>query len=259
MRDAALWGLALTVTLALATWLASLWRHDASLVDRMWPVFISGAGALYFVQLPGDGARRWVVLALSLAWALRLGLYITHRNWGHGEDRRYVAIRRRNSPGFGWKSLYLVFGLQAVLAWIVSAPLLVAQAGQRPLGGLDIAGLLLAGFGLVFEALADAQMARFKADAGSRGQVMDRGLWRYSRHPNYFGEACVWWGFGLLALGAGGLPGAWSLVSPLLITLLLLKVSGVVLLEQDIAERRPAYRHYIERTNAFVPGPPRQP
>ena len=114
-------------------------------------------------------------------------------------------------------------------------------------------------FGIGFEAIADAQMSRFKADPSHRGRVMDRGLWRYSRHPNYFGEACVWWGMWLMALGAAGLGGAWSVVSPLLMTWLLLRVSGVRLLEADIGHRRPAYRDYIARTNAFVPGPVRRP
>ena len=168
-------------------------------------------------------------------------------------------MRERNQPEFGLKSLYLVFMLQAVLAWLVSAPLLAGLAGVEPTGWLDIAGFALGAFGLVFEATGDAQMARFKANPAHKGQVMDRGLWRYTRHPNYFGECCVWWGLWLMALGAGGLGAAWSIVSPALMTFLLVRVSGVALLEKDITERRPAYRDYIARTSAFVPWPPRQP
>jgi len=249
--------LAVVAALALATWLVSVVRRDASLADRMWPVFIAAAAMVCWRSLPAPGARADVMLVLVLAWALRLALYITHRNWGHGEDRRYRAIRARNEPGFACKSLYLVFGLQALLAAIVAAPCLVGMASARPFGALDALGAALAAFGIGFEAIGDSQMARFKADAAHRGDVMDRGLWRYTRHPNYFGEACVWWGLALMALSGAGVGGAWCLVSPLLMTVLLLKVSGVSLLEKDIAERRPAYRDYVQRTPAFFPGPPR--
>jgi steroid 5-alpha reductase family enzyme len=253
----ALAGLAVIVVLALATWLASLARADVSLVDRTWSLFIAGAALAYAAALPSAGARGAWLLGLVLVWAARLSAFITWRNWGHGEDRRYREIRARNQPNFGFKSLYLVFGLQAVLAWTVSTPFLVGLAGGGPLGGLDVAGIAVAAFGIAFEAVGDAQMARFKADAANSGRVMDRGLWRYTRHPNYFGETCVWWGVWLVALAGMGWSGAWCVVSPLLMTVLLLKVSGVALLEKDIGERRPAYRDYIARTNAFVPGPRR--
>lgn len=251
-------GLALTASLAFLTWIASLVRHDASLIDRMWPICIVGAGLVYFALLPVQTVRGLWMAVLGAAWAVRLCLYITWRNWGHGEDRRYKAIRTRNQPNFGFRSLYLVFALQAVLAWLVSAPFLAGMAAARPLGALDAFGAVLALFGIFFEAIGDAQMARFKADPASKGQVMDRGLWRYTRHPNYFGEACVWWGLWLVAIGGAGWGGMWSVVSPLLMTWLLLKVSGVAMLEGDIGERRSAYREYIERTNAFLPGPVRK-
>jgi steroid 5-alpha reductase family enzyme len=254
----ALAGLALIAALGFLTWIASVVQHDVSLVDRTWSIFITGAAAVYFALLPPSGARGGWMLTLAVAWALRLSIYITARNWGHGEDRRYQEIRARNQPNFAFKSLYLVFALQAVLAWTVSAPFFAAMAGSRPLGALDITGLALTAFGIVFEAIGDAQMSRFKADPANKGQVMDRGVWRYTRHPNYFGETCIWWGFWLVALGGAGWGGAWSVVSPILMTVLLLKVSGVSLLEKDMAERRPAYRDYIARTNAFFPGPPKR-
>jgi steroid 5-alpha reductase family enzyme len=181
-------------------------------------------------------------------------VYITKRNRGHGEDRRYQAIRAENEPGFRWKSIYIVFGLQAILAWIIALPLLAATLGTSPLGWLDYTALVLWLIGLFFEAVGDQQLADFKARPENKGKVMDRGLWRYTRHPNYFGEACIWWGYFLFAIAAGGW---WTIVSPVLMTFLLLRVSGVALLEKDIGERRPAYRDYIERTNAFFPGPPR--
>jgi steroid 5-alpha reductase family enzyme len=255
---AALVGLVPIVGLSLATWLASVARRDASLVDRMWGAFIASAALAWFAWLPAPGARGLAMLVLVVAWALRLGLYVTVRNWGHGEDRRYQQIRARNEPRFALKSLYLVFGLQAVLAWVVAAPFLAGMAAQRALGVLDFIGMALAAFGIVYEAIADAQMSRFRSDPAHRGQVMDRGLWRYSRHPNYFGEACIWWGFWMLALGGAGWAGAWTVVSPVLMTVLLLKVSGVSLLEKDIGERRPAYRDYVARTPAFIPGAPRR-
>jgi steroid 5-alpha reductase family enzyme len=250
-------GLWLIVLLALCTWVASVWRHDVSLVDRMWPVFIAGAATVYFLLQSDVTLRGACMGALVLAWGTRLCVYITRRNWGHGEDRRYQAIRARNQPGFAFKSLYLVFALQAGLAWTVSTPFMPGMSSSAPFNVLDVLGAALAAFGIVFEAVGDAQMARFKADPANRGQVMDRGLWRYTRHPNYFGEACAWWGFGLMAL-ATGLDAAWTLVSPVLMTVLLLKVSGVSLLEQDMGERRPAYRDYIARTPAFIPGRPKQ-
>ncbi|MEC5388068.1 DUF1295 domain-containing protein [Uliginosibacterium sp. H3] len=258
LLDAALSGLGVIVAIALVTWAISVACKDVSIVDRVWPIFMLAAGLTYACSLGVDGARAVIVLALVATWALRLSGYITWRSWGGEEDRRYQEIRARNQPDFAFKSLYLVFALQAVLAWIISSPLLVAVASQNPLGWLDAIGIALAAFGILFEGIADTQMALFKARQENKGQVMDRGLWRYTRHPNYFGESCTWWGFFLIALSAGGFGGAWTLVSPVVLTLLLLKVSGVSLLEKDIGERRPGYREYIQRTNAFVPGPPRE-
>ena len=248
--------LALLLAMGAATWLASLPLRDVSIVDSVWPLLLAAAGALYALRLAPrpPGPRTLVVLALLAAWALRLCLYITVRNAGHGEDRRYQAIRRRNDPGFAVKSLYLVFALQAVLAWVLSFVLLAALRSAAPWSWLDAAGALLAAVGLAWESIGDWQLSRFKRDPARRGQVMDRGLWRYSRHPNYFGESCFWWGLWLLALAAGG---AWSVVSPLMITFMLLKVSGVALLESDLRERSAGYRDYIARTNAFLPWRPR--
>ena len=251
----ALGGLAVSALLAVLTWVASLVQRDVSLVDRTWSLMICGASLAYAWQVEWPAARASCVIALVLAWAVRLAVHITTRNWGHGEDRRYQAIRARNQPNFALKSLLYVFALQAVLAWVVSAPTLAASAGRRELGVLDVVGVVVAIVGLLFEAVGDLQLTLFKRDPGNRGRVMDKGLWRYTRHPNYFGEACFWWGIWLLAVGAGGLAALWTIVSPLLMTVLLLKVSGVAMLEKDIGERRPAYRDYIARTNAFVPGP----
>jgi steroid 5-alpha reductase family enzyme len=246
--------LAVTLAIAFATWAVSVFARDASIVDSVWAVMILAAGLAYAATLPDPGPRTAWVLALAAAWAARLSIYITWRGWGELEDRRYRAIRERNQPGFAFKSLYLVFGLQAVLAWIVAAPLAGAALSTEPLNWLDAAGAALAVFGIGFEAIADWQVARWRATRGAHGEVLAQGLWRYSRHPNYFGEFCVWWGFGLVALGAGA---EWALLSPVLMTVLLLKVSGVALLEKDLSARKPAYAAYMRRTNAFFPGPPR--
>jgi len=248
--------LAAASALAVAGWLLSLLKRDVSLVDSLWSLFFLACGAVYALGAPPDAARTAVVLALLAAWSVRLSAYLTWRNWGEGEDRRYQALRRRHEPGFAWKSLGIVFLLQALLAVFVSLPLLPALRAAEPLGLLDAAGIALWCAGMVFEVAGDVQLARFKADPANTGAVLRSGLWRYTRHPNYFGEFCVWWGFYLIACAAGGW---WTLASPLVMTLLLLKVSGVSLLEQDIGERRPAYADYARRTNAFFPGPPRSP
>ena len=239
---------------AFLTWIASVVRRDASIVDGVWSLMIL-AGAVAYAWAAGmtaESPRALGSLGIACVWAARLSVHIIVRNHGRPEDRRYQAIRARNQPHFEWKSLYLVFGLQAGLAWIVALPLMVAAAAPSPLSALDLIGAALAIAGLVIEALADWQLAQFRSQGA--GRVMDSGLWRYSRHPNYFGECCVWWGFWLIALAAGA---GWTLISPLLMTVLLLKVSGVALLEQDIAERRPGYAEYVRRTNAFFPGPRR--
>ncbi|MBP1687165.1 MAG: putative rane protein [Deltaproteobacteria bacterium] len=248
--------LAVILAAAFVTWLFSLVKRDVSVVDSLWPLLFVAAAVTYAATVPHPGPRTTIVVTLVSLWAVRLAGYLSWRNWGEPEDRRYQTMRRRHAPNFAVTSLYLVFGLQGLLAWVISVPLLAAIAGAPPLGAIDAIGVALWCFGWGFEAVSDWQLARFKAQPASRGQVMDRGLWRYTRHPNYFGECCVWWGLYLLGLAAGGW---WTVVAPLLMTFLLLRVSGVALLEQDIGERRPAYRDYVARTNAFFPGRPGRP
>ena len=240
------------LTLALVAWAVCTMRRNVGLVDIFWPLFIATAALAWLAQQQAPSQRGWLVLGLVALWALRLATHLGIRNWNAPEDHRYQAIRRRNEPGFVWKSLYLVFGLQALLALVVAAPVCDALTGTGRLGPIDVIGAALALAGIVIEALADAQLTRFRACPDNRGKVLDSGLWRYSRHPNYFGEFCVWWGLFLLALAAGGW---WTAASPLLMSVLLLRVSGVRLLESDIGTRRPEYATYIARTNAFIPGP----
>ena len=239
--------------LAAAGWVVSVIRRDASVVDPLWSLFFLFAVLAYRQLLPRT-PRGDLLLLLVALWALRLAGYLLIRNWGEPEDRRYQKIRVRNEPGFWWRSLYLVFGLQAALAAVLSLPLLWAAASHAKLGVLDVFGTVLWLVGFLFETIGDLQLARFKR-VGAAGAVLDRGLWRYTRHPNYFGEALLWWGYFLLAAAAGGW---WVVFAPMLMTFLLLRVSGVSLLEADIGERRPAYRDYVARTNAFLPWPPRR-
>lgn len=256
MSPLASWFTALPFMLATAllAWVVCTRRRNVGLVDIFWSLFLLVAAGVFFSVVVAPAPRALLVLALVGIWSLRLAVYLALRNWNAPEDHRYQAIRARNQPGFEWKSLYLVFGLQAALAFIVSLPLHGAITASAPLQWLDLAGAALVLGGVLVEALADAQLAAFRANPANRGQVLDTGLWRYSRHPNYFGEFCVWWGFYLLALAAGAW---WSIASPLLMSVLLLRVSGVTLLEQDIGGRRPAYAQYVARTNAFFPGPRR--
>jgi len=245
-------GFAAMLAAALVTWVASVFKRNVAIVDSVWSLLFLLGGLSYAADAGPLGPRARLILGLLAVWALRLAFYITWRNWGHGEDRRYQAIRARNEPHLALKSAYLIFGLQAALAWIISLPLLGAITSAGALGLLDVIGTLLWLVGITFEAGGDWQLARFKADPANRGQVMDRGFWRLTRHPNYFGDFAVWWGFYLLAVGAGAW---WSIPGPLLMSFLLLRVSGVSLLEKDIGERRPRYAEYVRRTNAFFPGP----
>jgi steroid 5-alpha reductase family enzyme len=256
MTTPLLWLSALPAMLgmALVAWGLSTARRNVGLVDIFWSLFLLLALVLYVALASVHSARAWLVLALVAIWSVRLAAYLAARNWSAAEDHRYRAIRERNEPGFIWKSIYLVFGLQAVLAWLISAPLAAAANSLDPLDVFDLTGTVLVVLGICIESIADAQLVRFKALTSNADRVNDRGLWRYSRHPNYFGEFLVWWGLFIIALGTGAW---WTVFAPALMTVLLLKVSGVALLEKDIGERRPAYRDYRARTSAFFPWPPR--
>jgi steroid 5-alpha reductase family enzyme len=248
----------LAVLLGLMTglWLVSIARRDASLVDPFWGTgFVVVAWLACVLNRPVE-PRAMLLAVLTTLWGLRLSLFLLWRNWGHGEDRRYRAMRDHWGPRFWWVSYVTVFLLQGVILWFVSLPLqaaIVANPSAFP-SGLDIAGLGLWTVGVLFESLGDWQLARFKADPANAGRVMDRGLWRYTRHPNYFGDFCVWWGLYLIAAAGGAW---WTVGSPLLMSLFLMRVSGVTLLEQTIVDRRPDYAAYQRRTNAFFPGLPK--
>lgn len=238
-------------------WLESVRQKNASIVDAFWGAGFVLAGWAYFAQTPeGFLPRKWLLMALVTVWGLRLSFYIFRRNHGKPEDFRYQEFRRRYGPErYWWISFFQVFLLQGGLLWIISAPLLSAQISPEPaaLGLLDGLGAVVWAVGLFFEAVGDWQLAQFKANPANKGQVMNQGLWRYTRHPNYFGDACVWWGLWLIALGAGGW---WTFFGPLLMTFFLVRVSGAALLEKTMSQR-PGYAEYIARTSAFFPWPPK--
>ncbi len=240
---------------AFAGWIICTLRSNVTLVDSMWGLFFMLASMVYAHESSSISQRAGIVLALVAIWALRLSVYLTWRNWGPHEDHRYIAIRKNNEPNFWIKSLYIVFGLQALLAWLISLPLLGAIHATKAIIWVDFVGIAFWLLGFLWESIADWQLVQFKAQSGNKGKVMDTGLWRFSRHPNYFGEFCIWWGYGLIALSAGAW---WSIPAPLLMTMMLLKVSGVALLEKDIGERRPGYAEYIRCTNAFLPWLPQR-
>ncbi len=239
---------------AVLAWVVSLVTRNVSFVDSLWSIFFLIAAGVFAGSAESLSLRGLIVFALVAVWSLRLSLHISIRNRGEEEDYRYQAIRANNSPGFAFKSLYIVFGLQAALAWIIATPLMPATTSGAPLGFLDAVAVLLWMVGFVFEATGDYQLKKFKDDAGNKGKVLDTGLWRFTRHPNYFGDFCIWWAYWLFALSAGAW---WTVFAPLLMSFLLLKVSGVAMLEKTIGERRPKYAEYIRRTNAFFPGPRR--
>jgi steroid 5-alpha reductase family enzyme len=239
-------------------WLASLWRRNASIVDVAWGPGFAGIALVAFATGDGPFARRALVAGLACAWGLRLGGYLAWRAWGKPEDFRYQAMRRHWGARFPLISLFTVFTLQGVLMWIVSLPIQIAQVAREPatLGAFDALGVALFAVGIFFESVGDAQLARFKADPANAGRVLDGGLWRYTRHPNYFGDCVVWWGLFAIALGVSG--GLYSVVGPIVMTVLLRRVSGVTLLERSLLKRRAGYADYVSRTNAFIPGPPRR-
>lgn len=238
-------------------WLVSLAVRDASIVDMVWGAgFVVIAWIAYFM---GGGApsRRMLMTAMVTMWGLRLSLYLMRRNLGKGEDYRYQAMRKQHGASFPLASLLRVFVLQAVVLWIVSLPVQAAQVEMLPekLQWLDYAGLVVWSIGLFFEAVGDAQLARFKANAENAGKVMDQGLWRYTRHPNYFGDFMVWWGIYLVALSTTN--AWWTFIGPALMSFFLMRVSGVPLLEKSLRAKRPGYDAYIARTSAFFPRSPR--
>jgi steroid 5-alpha reductase family enzyme len=242
-----------------ALWLLGLAIKDSSIVDIWFAPCIAGAAIIGYFQGGGAESRRLLVMSLAIVWGARLGGYLLWRNWGR-EDPRYARLRKHlaeQGRNFAWHSLTRINLYQAAIVYVMLAPVAVAQVASAPaqLGLLAYAGAALSLTGVLFQGLADSQLARFRADASNANRVLDTGLWRYSRHPNYFGECCVWWGFWLIACEHPW--GFWTIVSPIIVTRSILGMMGKELLERRMLKKRPGYQDYVDRTSGFFPWPPK--
>ncbi len=240
----------LVLVSALFTAAKSRGRYDV--IDVFWGV---GFAIISVVTLliAGPTPRGLLVALLTVLWGVRLGRHIHSRNRGKDEDPRYVAILERR----GVSGMYRIYLTQAVVMVLVSLPVQAASYETAALGLLDYLAVLVWAVGFAFESIGDRQLAKFRDDPANKGRVMDRGLWRYTRHPNYFGDACVWWGLFLFATHHW--IGLLTVVAPILMTFTLAKGTGKPLLEKDMASRRPGYVDYVKRTSGFVPWPPKKP
>lgn len=241
-----------------ALWALSWRMRDASIVDIAWGPACALPGLLTLARVDGADPRAVVLAVCSTLWATRLALHLGRRNLGHGEDYRYRAMRakRASDADFAWWSLIWVFGLQATIAWFVSLPLQAGQFGpDRPLGAVACLGVAVFAVGLVFEAVGDAQLAAWKRDPANAGKLMRRGLWAWTRHPNYFGDCCVWFGLAMIALEG---PIGWlGVASPFVMAYFLYFVSGKALLERGMRKRYKEYAEYEATVSGFLPLPPR--
>lgn len=247
--------LAAITLLMLVLWVISLLRRDASIVDIFWGIGFFVFALLSLYQAGQPTARSLLLTALVGVWGLRLSAYLAWRNHGKPEDYRYAAMRQKHGRRFPLVSLCTVFGLQGLLMWVISLPIQVGIAAAQDWHWSVVIGIALWLIGLTFEAVGDYQLARFKAEPANAGQVMNQGLWRYTRHPNYFGDFLVWWGFYFVALEPNSW--WWTMIGPLLMSFLLIRVSGVRLLEESLRSRVAGYEEYVRKTSAFFPSPPK--
>jgi len=239
-------------------WCLSLVLKNVSIVDIFWSIGFVIVGSFYAFKTGEFSPRKYLVLSLLYLWGVRLSLYLLIRNWGKGEDFRYQQFRKNYGVHrYWWVSFFQVFLLQGFLIWLISWPLLSTQfqEANKALTMVDYLAVCCWIIGFVFESLGDYQLQKFKADSTNKGKVLCTGLWKYTRHPNYFGEALIWWGFGLFSVATGKYM---PLLSPLLMTILLLKVSGVSLLERSLQKTKPRYADYIKQTPAFFPWFPKK-
>ncbi|MEY2928726.1 MAG: hypothetical protein RLZZ583_289 [Pseudomonadota bacterium] len=241
--------LLINLLFAYGGWLLSLKKNNVTHVDIMWSLFFV-LNALYFYTVFTPSLRSTLILFLVLLWGLRLSVYLAIRNWGKSEDARYLKIRQNNEPNFRYKSAYIIFGFQSILAWIVGSILFMAIENDHPLTWLDSLGLLITLCGIIYESIADYQLMQFKNDIKNRGKLLQSGLWKLSRHPNYFGEILVWWGFFITTLVTGI---HFNLIAPLLMTFLILRFSGVTLLEANLIKKFNGYDDYQKKVNTIIP------
>jgi steroid 5-alpha reductase family enzyme len=250
-------GFGVVMAMLTVVWMVSVKLTNASIVDPFWGLGFVLLAIYYYFNAEGDQTRKTVVLLLTSVWGLRLFGYLLFRNAGKPEDYRYAQFRKQYGPErYWWFSFFQVFLLQGILLWLISSPLLVAQqALGRPFGMLDVLGIILWIIGFSFEAGGDYQLSKFKSDVSNKGKVLNTGFWKYTRHPNYFGDACLWWGLTIFAIAAGSY---WPILSSVLMTFLLLKVSGVALLEKALKKNKPEYEEYVRRTPSFFPWFPKK-
>lgn len=259
MSFLSIWTTGFLIILGLMTllWLLSIYLRDASIVDPFWGTGFVILAWVYFSQTSdNDASRRLLMAILATIWGLRLSIYLLWRNWGKGEDERYQNFRQRyGAERYWWFSFFQVFLLQGVLMLLVSTPLLGAQIRGGGLSWLDGVATAVFLIGFLFEAGGDYQLARFKAKPANKGRLLTSGFWRYTRHPNYFGDSAVWWGFGLFSLAAGSF---WPALGAVLMTVLIIRISGVALLEKNLKKSKPGYETYVKNTNAFFPWFPKR-
>lgn len=236
-------------------WLLSLILKNSSIVDIFWGLGFVAVAWIDKSISPFMSPDKWLMLILVTVWGIRLALHIGTRNWGKPEDFRYANWRRENGASWWWRSFFKVFLLQGIIMWIVAAPIISIRVtdGIPPLSPLAILGSLVWAYGFFFEAVGDWQLTRFIADPSNKGKLMTSGVWKFTRHPNYFGDAAQWWGFYLIALASGGW---WTIFSPMLTTFLLVRVSGVAMLERTM-KTKPGYDEYARNTSSFIPLPPK--
>ena len=241
------------MTMMTLLWVISIRIKNVSIVDLFWGFGFVVACLVYFLKTDGLETRKTLLLTMVVIWGLRLSIYLAWRNIGKGEDFRYRKFRKEyGEHRYWWISFFQTFLLQGILMWLISVPLLGAQyyGSDHQLGIIDFIGVFIWVIGLVFESGGDIQLARFKADPANKGKVLNKGFWHYTRHPNYFGDAAVWCGYGLICLSAGSYV---AILGSVLMIALIIKVSGVVLLEKTLKETKPAYKEYMEKTSAFIP------
>jgi steroid 5-alpha reductase family enzyme len=252
--------LPVVLMIALANWLVSLYLDRVSTAKYSWSIMLAAATLIYAQTLGSNGPVEVALVIMVVVWALRLAVFLLVRDRNQPEDRRYRMMRKRYSPNFGFKSFYLIFMSQAVLAWLLSSifaiVLQTAADSQVQWGIYHYAGVALWTFGLCFEGLADRQLYAFNRQVIKQSHTLSTGLWRYSRHPNYFGECCVWWAWFIFAIPSGD---AAVLLAPLLMTVMLARVTGINLIELDIVTRRPDYASYQKSTSILIPMPPPEP
>ena len=247
---------ALLVALFVLLWLLTLWTRDVTPVDSVWALGMVALGWATYLQTGGDPARKLLLMALCSVWGVRLGSYLLWRWRDHGPDRRYqtmfAKVKEAKGWGFGQASARLVYLTQAPLLFVVCLPVQLGQIDAAPpVGPVAVTGAAIALVGILFETVGDWQLVRFRRAPANAGQVLTTGLWRYTRHPNYFGDACTWWGLYLIA--AESFHGLWALPGPILLTFTLMKWSGVPTVEGRMKRKKPGYADYVARTSGFVP------